>query len=33
MKEAGFDAVEYAGTTGFRTSAFTFGALFRAKRP
>jgi hypothetical protein len=30
LQEAGFEEVEYAGTTGFRTSQYTVGALFRA---
>ena len=30
LKEAGFRKVEYVGTTGFHTSKYTTGALFRA---
>jgi hypothetical protein len=30
MEHAGFDNVEFAGTTGITTSRFTEGALFRA---
>jgi hypothetical protein len=30
IEEAGFKEVEYKGTTGFRTSKYTVGALFRA---
>jgi len=30
MEKAGFEKVEFAGMTGFNTSQYTFGALFRA---
>jgi hypothetical protein len=30
MEKAGFEKVEFAGMTGFRTSQYTVGALFRA---
>ena len=33
LKEAGFRRVELAGTTGFRSSPVTEGALFRAVKP
>jgi hypothetical protein len=33
LQEAGFKEVEYAGGTGFRTSQYTVGALFRAVKP
>jgi len=33
MKDAGFVEVEYLGTTGFRTSQYTIGALFKARKP
>jgi len=32
MQDAGFEQVEFRGTTGFRTSEFTIGALFRAEK-
>jgi len=33
MEDVGFKEVEYLGTTGFRTSKYTIGALFRALKP
>lgn len=30
MEKVGFSNVEFLGTTGFRTSKYTVGALFRA---
>jgi hypothetical protein len=32
MEEAGFENVEFAGVTGFHTSQYTVGALFRARK-
>jgi ubiquinone/menaquinone biosynthesis C-methylase UbiE len=32
LRQAGFIDVEFVGTTGYRTSAETIGALFRARR-
>jgi len=32
MKQAGFSNVECPGKTGFKTSQFTVGALFRAAK-
>jgi hypothetical protein len=32
MEEAGFKEVEWLGMTGFRTSQYTVGALFKAKK-
>jgi hypothetical protein len=32
MERAGFEKVEFAGMTGFRTSQYTVGALFRAAK-
>jgi hypothetical protein len=32
MDKAGFDHIEYIGTTGLSTSQFTEGALFRAHK-
>lgn len=32
MKKVGFSDVESLGETGFRTSQFTIGALFRATK-
>jgi hypothetical protein len=33
LEEAGFKDIEYLGATGFHTSPYTVGALFRAKKP
>jgi hypothetical protein len=33
MEKAGFSEVEFVGLTGFRTSKYTVGALFRARKP
>jgi len=33
MEEAGFCDIAFGGTTGFSTSEFTIGALFRAGKP
>jgi arsenite methyltransferase len=33
LMKAGFAAVEFVGTTGYRTSPETIGALFRARKP
>jgi len=33
LTEAGFIAIEHAGETGFYTSKYTVGALFRAIKP
>jgi hypothetical protein len=33
LEEAGFKKVEWLGMTGFRTSAYTVGALFKAHKP
>jgi len=33
MGKAGFIDIEHLGTTGFRTSDYTVGALFKAKKP
>jgi hypothetical protein len=33
LEEAGFQGAECAGMTGFRTSAYTVGALFMAHKP
>jgi hypothetical protein len=30
MKQVGFSGMEFVGETGFRTSQYTVGALFRA---
>jgi hypothetical protein len=32
MEKAGFSKVEYRGATGFRTSQYTVGALFKASK-
>jgi hypothetical protein len=32
MERAGFIAVEYVGSTGVKTSRFTVGAAFRARK-
>jgi len=32
MEEVGFKEVEWLGMTGFRTSQYTVGALFRANK-
>jgi len=32
LEEAGFKNIEYMGDTGFHTSQYTVGALFRAKK-
>jgi len=32
LEEAGFEEVEWLGMTGFRTSPYTVGALFRANK-
>jgi hypothetical protein len=32
MKEAGFKDIAYMGATGFRTSQYTTGALFRGDK-
>jgi hypothetical protein len=32
MERAGFEKVEFAGMTGFRTSQYTVGGLFRAAK-
>jgi len=33
MEAAGFKEVAWLGMTGFRTSQYTVGALFKAKKP
>jgi len=33
LRAAGFEGVEFAGSTGVATSRFTEGALFRARKP
>lgn len=33
LAKAGFESVEFVGTTGYRTSPETIGALFRARKP
>jgi SAM-dependent methyltransferase len=33
LRAAGFDSIERVGFTGYRTSAATIGALFRARKP
>jgi hypothetical protein len=33
LEEAGFKETEWLGMTGFRTSQYTIGALFKAKKP
>lgn len=32
MEQVGFSGVEFLGETGFRTSQYTVGALFRASK-
>jgi hypothetical protein len=32
MEKAGFEKIEFAGMTGFDTSQYTVGALFRAAK-
>jgi hypothetical protein len=32
LREAGFAGILFTGMTGFRTSAYTAGALFRARK-
>ena len=33
MREAGFVEVQYLGPTGFHTSEYTTGGLFKAEKP
>jgi hypothetical protein len=33
MRAAGFVEVKFLGPTGFRTSRYTAGALFKARKP
>ena len=33
LRNAGFEDVAWLGMTGFRTSQYTVGALFRARKP